>query len=408
MARIVKKFGGTSVADLECMRRAARRIKAAVESGDQVVAVVSAMGSETDRLVALARQAGGRSGNPERDNVLAAGEQVSAGLLTLVLQQSGLAARSWLGWQIPLRTDGNSGSARIVDIEAAGLEQSLARGEVPVIAGFQGLGPDGRLTTIGRGGTDTTAVAVAAALGADRCDIYTDVEGVFTADPRIVAGARKLDRIAYDEMLEMAALGARVMQTRSVELAKKYRIPVRVLSSFTDTQGTMLVDEDELVEQRIVSGITCSTDEAQITLVHLADQPGTAARIFGPLADAGINVDMIVQTVSENGTATDMTFTVIEDDLEQALESLTAAHPDIGYSDIDSDSEVAKLSIVGLGMRSHTGIAQTMFAALAEKGINIKVISTSEIKVSVLIAAEYAELAVRALHAAYGLDDHAD
>lgn len=408
MARIVKKFGGTSVADLECMRRAARRIGAAVERGDQVVAVVSAMGSETDRLVALARQSGGRSGNPERDNVLAAGEQVSAGLLTLVLQQSGLAARSWLGWQIPLRTDGNSGSARIVDIEATGLERSLARGEVPVIAGFQGLGPDSRLTTIGRGGTDTTAVAVAAALGADRCDIYTDVEGVFTADPRIVAGARKLDRIGYDEMLEMAALGARVMQTRSVELAKKYRIPVRVLSSFTDTQGTMLVDEDELVEQRIVSGITCSTDEAQITLVHLADRPGTAARIFGPLADAGINVDMIVQTVSENGTATDMTFTVVEDDLEQALESLTAAHPDIGYSDIDSDSDVAKLSIVGLGMRSHTGIAQTMFAALAEKGINIKVISTSEIKVSVLIAAEYAELAVRALHAAYGLDDHAD
>jgi len=408
MARIVKKFGGTSVADLECMRRAARRIGAAVERGDQVVAVVSAMGSETDRLVALARQTGGRSGNPERDNVLAAGEQVSAGLLTLVLQQNGLAARSWLGWQIPLRTDGNSGSARIVDIEATGLERSLARGEVPVIAGFQGLGPDSRLTTIGRGGTDTTAVAVAAALGADRCDIYTDVEGVFTADPRIVAGARKLDRIAYDEMLEMAALGARVMQTRSVELAKKYRIPVRVLSSFTDTQGTMLVDEDELVEQRIVSGITCSTDEAQITLVHLADRPGTAARIFGPLADAGINVDMIVQTVSENGTATDMTFTVVEDDLEQALESLTAAHPDIGYSDIDSDSDVAKLSIVGLGMRSHTGIAQTMFAALAEKGINIKVISTSEIKVSVLIAAEYAELAVRALHAAYGLDDHAD
>ncbi|MFQ5533913.1 MAG: aspartate kinase [Sphingomonadales bacterium] len=404
MARIVKKFGGTSVADIEKIRNVARRVADARADGHQVAVIVSAMGDETDKLVDLARQAAREPDQREYDNVVAAGEQVSAGLLAMVLQNMGVSARSWLGWQLPIETDGVHGSARIQGISTDRLEQSLDRGEVAVIAGFQGIGPENRVTTMGRGGSDTTAVAVAAVLKADRCDIYTDVEGVFTSDPRIVAKARKLDKITYEEMLEMASLGAKVLQTRSVELAMKHRVPVRVLSSFSDGQGTMVVDEDEIVEQREVSGIAYSIDEAKITLMKVADRPGVAATIFGPLSDANINVDMIVQNVSEDGTATDLTFTVSRGDLDRAILVLDQSRDKIGYSEIDADRDVVKISVVGVGMRSHAGIAQSMFAALAEKAINIKVISTSEIKISVLIASEYTELALRALHTAYGLD----
>lgn len=404
MARIVKKFGGTSVADLEKIRNAARRVKMARDEGHEVAVVVSAMGRETDKLIDLVNEAASTHDVREYDNVVAAGEQISAGLLAMVLQDMGVPARSWLGWQLPINTDGSHGAARILDIDTTELENRLAQGEVAVVAGFQGLGPEGRVTTMGRGGSDTTAVALAAALGADRCDIYTDVEGIFTSDPRIVAKARKLDKITYEEMLEMASLGAKVLQTRSVEMAMKHGVRVQVLSSFSDADGTVLVDEDELVEKSEVSGITYSVDEAKITLLRVADRPGVAAGIFGPLAGADINVDMIVQNNSEDGMATDLTFTVSRGDLDRALSVLEAARGDIGYDELDADRDVVKISVIGVGMRSHAGIAQSMFSALAEKGINIKVISTSEIKISVLIASEYTELALRTLHTAYGLD----
>ena len=404
MTLIVHKYGGTSLADLDRINTVADRVKAAAGGGDRVAVVVSAMAGVTDQLVSWVRATGPLHDAREYDTVAASGEQVTAGLLALALQKRGVAARSWLGWQIPIHTDDGHGRARIEEIETVELHRRLERREIPVVAGFQGIGPLGRITTLGRGGTDTSAVALAAALGADRCDIFTDVEGVFTADPRIVASARKLTKITYEEMLELASLGAKVLQTRAVELAMKQRVPLQVASSFSDTPGTFVVDEDDIVEQERVSGIAYSRDEAKITVVGVADRPGVAARIFGPLADGSINVDMIVQNVSAEGT-TDLTFTVTEADLERSIAVLEDAKSDVTFDRLMADPNVVKVSVIGVGMRSHAGVAQTMFAALADKGINIQVISTSEIKISVLVAEEYTELAVRALHAAYGLDD---
>ncbi|MEZ5667514.1 MAG: aspartate kinase [Alphaproteobacteria bacterium] len=404
MARIVMKFGGTSVADIPRIEAVAQRVKAAKANGDQLAVVVSAMAGVTDHLIGLVAQIGLREDGREYDVVVSTGEQVTSGLLALALKRIGVPARSWLGWQLPVNTDDTYSKARIASIGTAGIEQTLADGWVAVVPGFQGLSPEGRVTTLGRGGSDTSAVALAAALRADRCDIYTDVDGVYTADPRIVTKARKLSKIAYEEMLESASLGAKVLQTRSVELAMKERVRVQVLSSFADEPGTLVVDEDEIVEQQLVTGIAYSRNEAKMTLLGVPDRPGVAAAIFGPLADAAINVDMIVQNVSEDGKVTDLTFTVPQTDLEQATEVLTARAGEIGFRAMRPDAEVAKVSIIGIGMRSHAGVAQTMFRALAEKGINIQVISTSEIKVSVLIAEEYTELAVRTLHSAYGLD----
>jgi aspartate kinase len=404
MARLVQKFGGTSVGDLQRIRAVAERVKRAYDSGDEVAVVVSAMAGMTDRLCEQVAALGGFAHAPEYDVVVATGEQVSAGLLTIALHDLGVPARSWQGWQLPVRTDGVHGKARIAAVDTAGVEACLARREVPVVAGFQGLAPDNRITTLGRGGSDTSAVALAAALNADRCDIFTDVEGVYTCDPRIVARARKLTKITFEEMLEMASLGAKVLQTRAVELAMKERVRVQVLSSFADTPGTLVVGEDEVLEQELVSGVTYSRDEAKITLVRVPDRPGVAAGIFGPLADAGINVDMIVQNVAAEGTTTDLTFTVREADLQRAGSVLEANRENIGYADLRADADVVKVSVVGVGMRSHAGVAQRMFRTLADKGINIQVISTSEIKVSVLIDEIYTELALRALHTAYGLD----
>jgi aspartate kinase len=339
----------------------------------------------------------------EFDVVVSSGEQVTAGLLALALQNLGIDARSWLGWQIPIRTDGVHGKARIEAVDVTEISRRLAGGQAAVVAGFQGIDLRGRITTLGRGGSDTSAVALAAALKADRCDIFTDVDGVYTSDPRIVAKARKLSRITYEEMLEMASQGAKVLQTRSVELAMNHRVRVQVLSSFTDTPGTLVVDEDEIVEQRVVSGIAYSRDEAKITVQKVADRPGVAAAIFGPLADNAINVDMIVQNVSEDGRA-DLTFTVARADLDRAVSVLEERRALLGFAALKPDSNVVKISVIGVGMRSHAGVAKQMFQTLFEKGINIQVISTSEIKVSVLIAAEYTELALRALHTAYGLD----
>ena len=404
MALIVHKYGGTSVADLDRINAVADRVKAAADGGDRIAVVVSAMAGTTDQLVSWVRAAAPLHDAREYDTVAAAGEQITAGLLALALQSRGVTARSWLGWQIPVRTDGGHGRARIEGIETEELHRRLHRHEVPVVAGFQGLGPLGRITTLGRGGTDTSAVALAAALGADRCDIFTDVEGVFTADPRIVAAARKLNKITYEEMLELSSLGAKVLQIRSVEMAMKHQVPLQVASSFSDTPGTFVVDEDDIVEQERVSGIAYSRDEAKITVMGVADRPGVAASIFGPLADGNVNVDMIVQNISADGT-TDLTFTVTVADLERSIAILEKARSAVAFDRLVADQGVVKVSVIGVGMRSHAGVAQTMFAALAEKGINIQVISTSEIKISVLVAEDYTELAVRALHAAYGLDD---
>ncbi len=403
MARIVMKFGGTSVADLDRIRNVAARVKAQVDKGDEVAVVVSAMAGTTNQLVAWCQQLSPLFDAREYDAVVATGEQVTAGLLAIALQNLGVEARSWMGWQIAVETDGQHGKARINSIEGDELIARMRAGQVPVVAGFQGIGPDNRMTTLGRGGSDTSAVALAAALKADRCDIYTDVDGIYTTDPRIVAKARKLTKITYEEMLELASVGAKVLQTRSVELAMKERVRVQVLSSFSDAPGTMVVDEDEVVEQEIVAGIAYSRDEAKITVRRVPDRPGIAAAIFVPLAEAHINVDMIVQNVAEDGT-TDMTFTVGKTDFPRATAVLEEARQAIGFAEITTDQNVAKLSVVGVGMRSHAGVAGTMFRTLAERGINIQVISTSEIKVSVLIAAEYTELAVRALHTAYQLD----
>ena len=405
MARIVQKFGGTSVADIARIRNAATRVQAELANGNQVAVVVSAMAGVTNQLVEYCSEASPLYDAREYDAVVSSGEQVTAGLMAMALQQAGVPARSWLGSQIPIRTDDMHGKARISGIETEELDRRLAGGEVPVVAGFQGLSPTGRITTLGRGGTDTTAVALAAALKADRCDIYTDVDGVYTCDPRIVRNAQKLHKITYEEMLEMASLGAKVLQTRSVEIAMNHRVRLQVLSSFDDAPGTLVVDEDEIVEQQVVSGIAYSRDEAKITLVGVRDKPGVAASIFGPLSDAGINVDMIVQNISEDGKATDLTFTVGKGELDPAVRVLNGLGSDIKFSQLRPDSDVVKISVIGVGMRSHAGVAQRMFKALAENGINIQVISTSEIKISVLVEEKYTELAVRALHSAYGLDD---
>jgi aspartate kinase len=423
MARLVMKFGGTSVGDVDRIRRVARHVKREWDAGHEICVVISAMAGETNRLIALTSEVAALHDAREYDSVIAAGEQVSSGLVAMALQDLGMPARSWLGWQIPIHTSGMHGAARITEIETEELELRL-KGEagrerqIAVIAGFQGVGPDGRLTTMGRGAGDLTAVAMAAALKADRCDIYTDVEGVFTTDPRIVEKARKLPRIAYEEMLEMASLGAKVLQTRSVELAMVNRVPLQVVSSFLEPDqipafdpdiskpvaGTLVCDEDEIVEQLVVSGIAYSPEEAKVTIRHVPDRPGIAGEIFGFLSEANVNVDMIVQNISEENRTTDITFTVARGDLKRAQGALKPVVAELKGASVVSDEGVAKISIIGVGMRSHTGVAQTMFKTLGEKGINIQVISTSEIKVSVLIDAEYTELAVRALHAAYGLD----
>jgi aspartate kinase len=404
MSRLVMKFGGTSVGTIERIRNVALRVKREVDGGREVAVVVSAMSGKTNELVGWCKELSALHDWREYDLVVSSGELVTTGLLAIALQTLGVPARSWAGWQVPIRTTDMHGSAAIRDVETEALAASLARGEVAVIAGFQGIASDGRITTLGRGGSDTSAVAVAAALKAERCDIYTDVDGVYTTDPRIVPRAKKIPKIAYEEMLELASVGAKVLQTRSVELAMIHKVPVQVLSSFTDVPGTMVVDEDEIVEKQLVSGIAYSKDEAKLTLIRVPDKPGVAAAIYGPLADGGVNVDMIVQNTSEDGKSTDMTFTVGRAEYERALHIVEKNREAIGFLRLATDTNVSKISVVGVGMRTHAGVAAMMFRTLAEKGINIQVISTSEIKISVLIAADYTELAVRALHTAYGLD----
>lgn len=407
MALIVQKFGGTSVADLDRIRNVAQRVKKEIDLGNQVAVVVSAMSGVTDQLVGLVRQISPLN-SPEAleeyDAVVSSGEQVTSGLLALTLHEMGIPARSWFGWQIPLMSDDAHSKARIHEIKTDGIMKSLKEGKVAVIAGFQGVDEKGRISTLGRGGSDTSAVAFAAALKADRCDIYTDVDGVYTSDPRLVTKARKLRKVAYEEILEMASQGAKVLQTRSVEMAMNHGVRVQVLSSFSDAPGTLLVDEEEVVERRRVTGIAYSRDEARITLTSVANIPGVSAKIFGPLAAANINVDMIVQNVTEGGKETDVTFTVPRGDVQRAVAAVEKSRDTIKYKSLHSDKAVAKVSVIGVGMRSHVGIAQEMFETLAEKGINILVISTSEIKISVLIAEEYTELALRSLHTAFGLD----
>jgi aspartate kinase len=404
MARIVMKFGGTSVADLDRIRNVAARVKREVDAGHQVAVVVSAMSGVTNQLVKWCQDLSALHDAREYDTVVATGEQVTTGLTSIALQSIGVDARSWQGWQVPIVTDQAHGKARVESIDGAALIERMEQGQVPVIAGFQGIDPKrNRITTLGRGGSDLSAVAIAAAVKADRCDIYTDVDGVYTTDPRIVPRARKLERISYEEMLELASVGAKVLQTRSVELAMKQRVRVQVLSSFEDKPGSLVVDEEEIVEQPVVSGIAYSRDDAKVTLRRVPDRPGIAAAVFGALAKSNVNVDMIVQNIGADGS-TDMTFTVGKADLARAQDVLEKARGDLGYEALLADPEVAKISVVGIGMRSHAGVATTMFKALSEKGINIQVISTSEIKVSVLVGAEYTELAVRALHTAYGLD----
>jgi len=416
VARIVMKFGGTSMAGTERIRRVAGIVKRQQEAGHEVAVVVSAMAGETDRLVTFCREANALYDPAEYDVVVAAGEQITSGLLALTLQAMGCKARSWLGWQLPVKTDDAYAKARIEDIDSDALLASMAAGEIAVIPGFQGLSPEGRVTTLGRGGSDTSAVAVAAAVKADRCDIYTDVDGVYTTDPRIVAKARKLKNVTYEEMLELASVGSKVLQTRSVSLAMKEHVRVQVLSSFIDENapaadtipGTMIVSDEELegldMERQVITGIAADKNEAKVTLTRVADRPGAVATIFGPLAEANINVDMIIQNIAKDKGETDVTFTVPAADLLRTQALLEERKEAIGYYRLISDDKVAKISVVGVGMRSHAGVAATMFKALADRGINIQAISTSEIKVSVLIDADEVELAVRVLHTAYGLD----
>jgi len=415
MARLVMKFGGTSVADLDRIRVVARHVKREVDAGHNVAVVVSAMAGKTNELVAWTRGASPMHDAREYDAVVASGEQVTAGLLAITLQSMDINARSWQGWQIPIKTDNAHGAARILDIDGSELVRRFGEGQVAVVAGFQGIGPDNRIATLGRGGSDTSAVAIAAALKADRCDIYTDVDGVYTTDPRVEPKARRMKRIAFEEMLELASLGAKVLQVRSVELAMVHKVRTFVRSSFVDPDapgmgdfdnppGTLICDEEEIVEQEVVTGIAYAKDEAQISLRRLADRPGVSAAIFGPLAEAHINVDMIVQNISEDGSRTDMTFTVPSGDLDRALHVLSGAKDKIGFDVVQSEPGLCKVSVIGIGMRSHAGVAATAFRALAEKSINIKAITTSEIKISILIDGPYAELAVRTLHSVYGLD----
>ncbi len=401
----MQKFGGTSVADPECIQNAATRVQAALANGERVAVVVSAMAGHTNQLVDWVETLGGPlADRAEHDVVVAAGEQITSGLLALALRNRGVPARSLQGWQIAVRTDNTHGAARINSIDTEAIGRVLDAGKVAVVPGFQGLGPDGRVTTLGRGGSDTSAVALAAALAAARCDIFTDVAGVYTTDPRIVPRARKLQSVTYEEMLEMASLGAKVLQTRSVALAMQYNVPVQVLSSFDDEPGTMVVADERMMEHQTVAGITYNRDEAKVTLVGVRDQPGVAASVFGPLAEAKVNVDMIVQSVSPDGRTTDVTFTVAATDLSRAKEIIEPHARDLGCQRIDADGGVVKISVIGVGMRSHAGVAHRMFQVLGERGINIQAISTSEIKISVLVPEEYTELALRTLHTAYGLD----
>ena len=405
MARIVQKFGGTSVANLDRIRAVAQRVKAEVDAGNEVAVVVSAMSGTTNQLVEWSREIGPVHDAREYDVVVSTGEQVTVGLLAIALQNIGIDARSWLGWQIALHTNDVHGSARIESIDTDKLDERLSSGQVAVVAGFQGIGPDGRISTLGRGGSDTSAVALAAALNADRCDIYTDVDGVYTTDPRMMPKARKLERITFEEMLEMASAGAKVLETRSVAMAMRYDVNLQVLSSFSDQPGTLVVNEEQNMEQQKISGIAYSRDEAKITLVGLPDRPGIAAYIFGVLADNHINVDMIVQSASADKTQTDITFSLGSLDVEKAIGVLKAEEQKLEYKDIVGDVDVAKISIIGTAMRTQPGIAKTMFSVLAEKGINLHVISTSEIKISVLVDTNYTELAVRSLHDAFQLDE---
>jgi aspartate kinase len=422
MARIVMKFGGTSVADLDRIHNVARHVKREVDAGHEVAVVVSAMSGKTNELVGWVQGMPKATGSNtpfydarEYDAVVASGEQVTSGLLAIALQSMGIHARSWQGWQIPIKTDNAHGAARIQEIDGSFLIKRFKEGQVAVIAGFQGIAPDNRIATLGRGGSDTSAVAVAAAVKADRCDIYTDVDGVYTTDPRIEPKARRLPKVSFEEMLEMASLGAKVLQVRSVELAMVHKVRTFVRSSFEDPDapgmgdpinppGTLICDEDEIVEQQVVTGIAYARDEAQVSLRRVADRPGVAAGIFGPLAEANINVDMIVQNISEDGKFTDMTFTVPNGDIDKARRVLEKVKETVGFDVIQSDGGMAKVSVIGIGMRSHAGVAATAFKALSEKGINIRAITTSEIKISILIDGAYTELAVRTLHSVYGLD----
>ncbi|HEY4920147.1 MAG TPA: aspartate kinase [Xanthobacteraceae bacterium] len=415
MGRLVMKFGGTSVADIERIRNVARHVKREVDAGHEVAVVVSAMAGTTNRLVEWCREASPLHDAREYDAVVASGEQVTAGLLAITLQALGINARSWQGWQLPIKTSGAHGSARILDIDGEELIRRFKeRKEVAVVAGFQGIHAEtGRITTLGRGGSDTSAVAVAAAIHADRCDIYTDVDGVYTTDPRVVPRARRLDKISFEEMLEMASLGAKVMQVRSIELGVVHQVRIFVRSSFDKPEdidphstppGTLICDEAEIMEQQVVTGIAFSKDEAQISIRRVQDKPGVAASIFGPLAEANINVDMIVQVVSADGATTDITFTVPAGGYDRARNTIAEARERIGYGSVDSATDVAKISVIGIGMRSHAGVAASAFHALAERGINIRAITTSEIKFSLLIDAAFTELAVRTLHSLYGLD----
>ncbi|OJY67050.1 MAG: aspartate kinase [Sphingobium sp. 66-54] len=413
MARIVMKFGGTSMAGMERIRKVAARVRHEVGRGNEVAVVVSAMAGETDRLVGFCKEASPLYDTAEYDVVVASGEQVTSGLLAMTLKAMGVDARSWLGWQLPVRTMGNHSKARIHEIDTEALLTAMGGGQVAVIPGFQGQMEDGRVSTLGRGGSDTSAVAVAAAIKADRCDIYTDVDGVYTTDPRIVSRARKLDRITYEEMLELASVGSKVLQTRSVALAMKEGVRVQVLSSFEEPgddpePGTMIVSEEEIedkkMERQLITGIAHDKNDAKIIVTRVPDKPGAVASIFGPLAEASINVDMIIQNDSKDKAETDVTFTVPRADLARAVDIIEGLKATIGFNRIITDPEVAKISVVGVGMRSHAGVAALMFKTLADRGINIEAISTSEIKVSVLIDEDETELAVRVLHTAYGLD----
>ncbi len=421
MARLVLKFGGTSVADLERIRTVARHVKREVDAGHEVAVVVSAMAGKTNELVGWVREMPHVAGANapiydarEYDAVVASGEQITSGLLAIALQSMGVDARSWQGWQIPVRTDAAHGAARIDSIDAALLSERIAGGQVAVVAGFQGISADGRIATLGRGGSDTSAVAIAAAIGADRCDIYTDVDGVYTTDPRVASKAQRMEKIAFEEMLEMASLGAKVLQVRSVELAMVHGVRVFVRSSFDDPDaqelqtetpvGTLICDEEDIMEQQVVTGIAFSRDEAQISLRSVKDRPGVAAGVFGPLAKAGINVDMIVQIISADGATTDITFTLPEGDYDRAVGILENPDSGIEFDALNGSKDVVKVSVIGMGMRSHAGVAADAFKALSDKNINIRAITTSEIKISVLIDAAYTELAVRTLHSLYGLD----
>jgi aspartate kinase len=416
MSRLVMKFGGTSVANIERIRNVAQHVKREVDAGHEVAVVVSAMSGKTNELVGWASEASPLHDAREYDAVVASGEQVTSGLLAITLQALGIQARSWQGWQIPIKTSDAHGSARILDINGSEIVKRFKeRKEVAVVSGFQGVSQDtGRITTLGRGGSDTSAVAIAAAIHADRCDIYTDVDGVYTTDPRVVSKAKRLEKVAFEEMLELASQGAKVLQVRSVELGMVHNVRVFVRSSFDKPEdidpysnhppGTLICSEEEIVEQQVVTGIAFSKDEAQISVRHVQDKPGVAAAIFGPLAEANINVDMIVQNVSEDGSFTDLTFTVPASDYVRAKETITKAKDAIGYARLDSATDVAKVSVIGIGMRSHAGVAAQAFKALSQRNINIRAITTSEIKFSLLIDAAYTELAVRTLHTLYGLD----